>query len=839
MSFLAPIWLFLLVLAALPWVLRAESGARHARMRSLIFVLLAIALARPVIDTNERRVHHAVIVDATASVDSGGAARRGTALLAALPDGDRTTAVLLGPEELDAEFRGTADKTLRITGPSTSSLAAALSAAERTIPDGARGSITLISDGLATDARHGPVVARLSAREIPVHVVPMSPKPGRNAVTGLVLDGTARVGHTARIHVDFVSQTGAPSATEVGTADVTLDGPTGPLAPPQRASDWGGARFEFEPVSPGYLSVTAKAGAPMTKTIAVQDALRVLHVGGRVSGSGERLAALIGAGFDVTFAPDGEQTDLPALDGYDLVVVDDRPADTVSDRWQRDVVRAVTERGLGLVMCGGGGAFGPGGWHDTPLAAVLPIESAQKEEKRDPSTTLAIIIDTSGSMSGGRVQLAKEVARLAMRRLLPHDKVGIVEFYGAKRWAAPLQPASNAIELQRALNRLNAGGGTVILPAIEEAYYGMQNVQTRYKHVLILTDGGVERGAFEPLLRKMAEEGMNVSTVLIGGSAHSEFLVSIANWGKGRFYAVPNRFNLPELLLKQPTTARLPAYRPGTHPVRARGGAGWWGNVDASAVPPLSGYVETRAKPAAITLLETQSAGHPVVASWRRGLGRVTVMTTEPTGPGTSGWTNWPDYGRFLARILERTARDADAEFAFSIVRDDDLITVVAERSAPGLAKPFATRLAHDGAMTQSLDFREIADGLFRARFAAEPEREVRVEASVTQRPGDAGSPPFRLVSSALADVSGEAHVPPGRAEGLALIARATGGEIVTAGDIASFRPRAGGGVAPRDVLELRPLLLLLALLAYLGDVLVRRLRAADEPGRGAAGEAA
>ena len=87
------------------------------------------------------------------------------------------------------------------------------------------------------------------------------------------------------------------------------------------------------------------------------------------------------------------------------------------------------------------------------LAAVLPVEAVQKEEKRDPSCALVVIIDTSGSMGGGRVQLAKEVARLSMRRLLPHDKVGIVEFYGAKRWAAPLQPASNAIELERALNR--------------------------------------------------------------------------------------------------------------------------------------------------------------------------------------------------------------------------------------------------------------------------------------------------------------------------------------------------------------------------------------------------
>ena len=40
--------------------------------------------------------------------------------------------------------------------------------------------------------------------------------------------------------------------------------------------------------------------------------------------------------------------------------------------------------------------------------------------------------------------------------MMPHDKVGMVEFYGAKRWAAAIQPASNRIEIERAANPLNA-----------------------------------------------------------------------------------------------------------------------------------------------------------------------------------------------------------------------------------------------------------------------------------------------------------------------------------------------------------------------------------------------
>ena len=47
-------------------------------------------------------------------------------------------------------------------------------------------------------------------------------------------------------------------------------------------------------------------------------------------------------------------------------------------------------------MSGGRSSFGSG-WHDRPIETLLPVELVQKEEKRDPSTSLVIVIDTSGS----------------------------------------------------------------------------------------------------------------------------------------------------------------------------------------------------------------------------------------------------------------------------------------------------------------------------------------------------------------------------------------------------------------------------------------------------------
>jgi hypothetical protein len=416
-------------------------------------------------------------------------------------------------------------------------------------------------------------------------------------------------------------------------------------------------------------------------------------------------------------------------------------------------------------------------------------------------------------MGGNRVQLAKEVARLAIHRLLPHDKAGIVEFYGAKHWAAPIQPASNVIELERALNRMSAGGGTVILPAIEEAFYAMQNVQTRYKHVLVLTDGGVETGDFESLLRNMSDKGITTSTVLIGSQAHSEFLVNMANWGKGRFYNVPNRFNLPEVILKQPASAKLPSYRPGSHALNGHGSTAWWAGTDPKTIPNLNGYVETRARPGAEVLLETQQGHHPIFASWRYGLGRVSALTTEPVGPGTRGWQEWDGLGAFLAQMFDRTANDGRNEFQFSCVRRGFEITLTAIRRQPSAAVPIAKIL--DSELPIQPQFSELAPGYFEAQFLLPLASPLHVEAasSLTRQRLT------RLVLDSFSDRVAELQVDSRNKLALEELAAATAGQV--RGPNAP-RPTTSEGTA-LQLREYAPWLLALSLLLFLFDIYYRR----------------
>ncbi|MHC4908557.1 MAG: VWA domain-containing protein [Planctomycetota bacterium] len=822
LSLLHPAYLVLLLLAAAVWVgpWRARSAAQGV-LRTLVLALLAVGLARPVTVTAQRTATRVWILDRSASI--GDTLRRAGAdrLLAELSREAVATDVLITfGSPIDEQVRERFDRVLELDDRGMqggSPLQAALCRAAAEIPDKTPGGVIIVSDGMETRADDGRAASLFRARGIPVNVLVTSAQDDARPV-GLSWSGELRAGTTA-------SLTAALAGTS-GGGDVVLESADGELAraPFAGMRGRGEVTIEFEPRVGGFQDVQVRVldagdgdstNNTLDVTLPIQDPRRLLYVGGRQQGGAERLGELLGSGFEVTNA--GEGLTEEAIGRADLVVLDDLAAEDMPASVQRVLVSAVADDGLGLVMSGGRSSFGAGGWHDTLVETVLPVELIQKEEKRDPSTTLVVIIDTSGSMSGTRVQLAKEVSRLAIRRLMPHDKVGIVEFYGAKRWAAPIQPASNAIEIERALNRLDAGGGTVILPAIEEAFYGMQNVDSRYKHVLILTDGGVEAGAFEPLLRQMADDGINATTVLVGGGIHSEFLVNIANWGKGRFYSVPDRFSLPEIIFKQPSSAKLPSYREGVHAVQARGGRGWWGDVDATEVPDLDGYVEGRARPGAEVILETRNGAHPVLTSWRWGLGRVTTMATEPVGAGTGGWRDWPDYGRSLARVLDRTASDGRSAFDFSASTIGSDVVVTARRLVHGDAtlEPLLERVEPSGERTP-VALRRRAPDVWEARVLAPPVGEhLAFEGTDTR----GGAAPGRRIVGRSAIVA-EAHVDPADAIDLDLVAGLTGGRSLLLDGSSPPAVSTSAGVRLRSH---APWLLLLSLLTFFGELAWRR----------------
>jgi Ca-activated chloride channel homolog len=394
-------------------------------------------------------------------------------------------------------------------------------------------------------------------------------------------------------------------------------------------------------------------GSSLTAATFVDRATQVLVVkpDGGESAPAQVLRQILGAGASVQEVSLAD-LDRESLDQVNVLVLADVPIDHISHSSQQKILSREKE-GMGLLVAGGSDSFSAAAEDDSDIAVMLPVKTDQQMQRIDPSVALVLIIDTSGSMEGEKLDLAKEVARLAISHLDRRDKVGLVEFYGGKRWAAPIQSAANAAVIDRALARFTAGGSTVLYPAVEEADFALRNVSARAKHVLIISDGFVEVAPFAPLVRSMAESGVAVSTVGVKTNPQERNLMpSIALWGRGRYYTVPDRFAVPDIALKQQEQNIVPSMLT-TRSSIAGGDDMLLRPIDSKDFGTIDGYVRTIARSNADVLLQTAS-GDPILARWRYGAGWTAALTTELGTAYTADLQKRPAFAKLLTELLRQ-----------------------------------------------------------------------------------------------------------------------------------------------------------------------------------------
>ena len=808
LSFLYPHMLWLIVLLPLIWWRPGRVTLLHRVIRTTIFASVIAALAQPALILPSGKARRIVILDQRESLSPEARARARAVFdrLLAMRDRGRTTLIQLG----GGRVAGDVDDRIEIASAhDAASLPGALQRALATVPLGSGGAITLISDGLSSDRHWASAVEAIVRRRIPIDTIALEHAERAPFISNVEFE-TARVGEVVR-------------------ATITVDGTGNDL----RAALYAGGRllartpqFEvrgttrvaatFPATNAGFQPITVMlegTQSRMTVHVPVQDPIRLLYAG-QANGAA-LLQELLGHGFAID-ARSIAQTD-PA--GYAAVILDDVSPANLAPDVQARLIRSLAGGGTGLLYSGGDAAFGFS--QTVPLAALLPIVPKPEEKLQQPSVALAIVIDSSGSMQGNPLEIAKQVARVTVRKLGPADSVGVVEFYGAKQWAVPMQPARNIPDVERAIGLMQANGASVLYPAIEEAYYALKAVDARFKHLLLISDAGVEEQRYEPLLRHIADDRINVSTALVGTDLEGEErMAQWARWGRGRFYSVPDETSLVEMNFKVPEIKPQPGLRQGGFPLVVGRDNGWWRGMASGALPPIDGYVRATTRPQAETLVRTAS-GDPVLASWQVGNGRVTALGTRMLGAGTAGWRNWTRYGEWLGRIVARTANQ-QPPLDLRLSREGDRLTIIAQRLADGQRPDPVVRLMDaTESSARGVAMEEKAPGLFVGVATLAPNRPALVEA----RDGDTV---VRAADRAGSDVAPPDAMPLAGALPLARVSAATGG--VHLADPAALLPDRTPAVGDDRAVPLWSWLSLLALLLYLGELLYRRWPAQRPP---------
>ena len=127
------------------------------------------------------------------------------------------------------------------------------------------------------------------------------------------------------------------------------------------------------------------------------------------------------------------------------------------------------------------------------LLAAPTVEVAQE---RVIPRDVVLVLDTSGSMEGEKLEQAKEALSYVLEHLNAEDRFNVVAFStGLQQYARELRPASEAREAAAWVKRLKASGGTNINRALLEAF--AQSGTGRASVLIFLTDGLPTEGVTE------------------------------------------------------------------------------------------------------------------------------------------------------------------------------------------------------------------------------------------------------------------------------------------------------------------------------------------------------
>ncbi len=162
-----------------------------------------------------------------------------------------------------------------------------------------------------------------------------------------------------------------------------------------------------------------------------------------------------------------------------------------------------------------------------PKADFEPSEITPKE--------MVFCLDTSGSMTGLPIEKSKEVVKLCLQEMGPHDTFQVIRFAGDSSTFAPRPVPASKRNIERAtefIDELRGSGGTEMLKGIE-ASLATPGDPKRVRIVAFLTDGYIGNES-EILARIQLKLGdARIFSFGIGSSVNRYLLRKMAGMGRG------------------------------------------------------------------------------------------------------------------------------------------------------------------------------------------------------------------------------------------------------------------------------------------------------------------
>lgn len=560
----------------------------------------------------------------------------------------------------------------QIQGSKYTNIEKALNAALSVPPEDSRKRIVLVTDGEENEGNSSNIAGILKDKAVDFKVLKIQREKGDEvAAISLIVPQTLNMGEEFNITVNIKSNVNT-------SAKLTLFDGSQKAAEENIEITKGENRYVFKDIADtrGLKTYRAVVEADLDTEMRNNEASSFINVLDKPmillledkAGEGDQIAKILeGAKTDYKrLSAQSAPSDLQSLAQYKTIILANVSAENLSDGFLKALEPYVRDLGGGLIATGGDDSFALGGYFKTSLEKVLPVNMELKGKKAIPDMSIFLVIDKSGSMaseSGGitKMDLAKEAAARVLDSLRDNDDIGVLAFDSAQYWVVQPQKPADREALRSDIGTITQGGGTSILPALEEAVDKMKDLDSKIKHIILLTDGQAEKTGYDKLLEEAQNGGITISTVAAGLDADIQLLEYIAQKAGGRFYVTDQYSNIPTIFAKETFMAARAYLNNREFAPRLVNMHSVLEGVVEDGMPSLLGYIASSPKDSSRVILESDE-GDPILTLWQYGLGKTIAWNSDMKGVWSGNYVNWDKNHVLWNNLINWTIENYSAE---------------------------------------------------------------------------------------------------------------------------------------------------------------------------------
>jgi len=179
----------------------------------------------------------------------------------------------------------------------------------------------------------------------------------------------------------------------------------------------------------------------------------------------------------------------------------------------------------------------------TDLFITVDVTGAEVPGSQRSPVNLALVIDRSGSMSGYKLQQAKQAARHLVGLLRNEDRLAIVH-YGSDVKSLPSMPAtaSNRERMLQYIDGIWDEGGTNISAGLQSGQHQVNTARREYQvnRIILISDGQPTEGEtdeerLKQVVKNIRAQGVSVSSLGVGTDFNEDLMQAFAEYGAGAY----------------------------------------------------------------------------------------------------------------------------------------------------------------------------------------------------------------------------------------------------------------------------------------------------------------